>query len=38
LRGRISALAISAKSRVIRLVKSNEALFHLAQKLRGAFS
>jgi CelD/BcsL family acetyltransferase involved in cellulose biosynthesis len=38
LRGRISALAISAKSRVIRLVKSNQALFHLAQKLRGAFS
>jgi CelD/BcsL family acetyltransferase involved in cellulose biosynthesis len=36
-RGRIAALAISATSRAKRLVKSNQALFHLAQRLRRAF-
>jgi CelD/BcsL family acetyltransferase involved in cellulose biosynthesis len=37
-RGRIAAMAISAASRAKRLVKSNQALFQLAQKLRRAVS
>jgi CelD/BcsL family acetyltransferase involved in cellulose biosynthesis len=37
-RGRIAAVAISALSRTKRMVKSNQALFHLAQRLRGALS
>jgi len=36
-RGRIAAAAISAASLAKRLVKSNQALFHLAQKLRRTF-
>ncbi len=35
-RGRIAATVISAMSRAKRLVKSNQALFHLAQRLRRA--
>jgi CelD/BcsL family acetyltransferase involved in cellulose biosynthesis len=37
-RGRIAAGAISVMSRAKRLVKSNQALFHLAQRLRRAFN
>jgi CelD/BcsL family acetyltransferase involved in cellulose biosynthesis len=37
-RGKIAALAISTISRAKRLVKSNQALFHLAQRLRRGFS
>jgi CelD/BcsL family acetyltransferase involved in cellulose biosynthesis len=37
-RGRIAAVAIAALSRTTRLVKSNQALFHLAQRLRGTFN
>jgi len=37
-RGRIAAVAIPALSRTTRLVKSNQALFHLAQRLRGTFN
>ena len=36
-RGKIAAGAISAVSRAKRLVKSNQALLHLAQRLRRAF-
>jgi CelD/BcsL family acetyltransferase involved in cellulose biosynthesis len=35
-RGRIAAAAIATLSRAKRLVKSNQALFQLAQRLRGA--
>jgi CelD/BcsL family acetyltransferase involved in cellulose biosynthesis len=35
-RGRIAAMAFSTVSRAKRLVKSNQALFQLAQKLRRA--
>jgi CelD/BcsL family acetyltransferase involved in cellulose biosynthesis len=37
LRGRIAATAMSGVNRAKRLVKHNEALFHMAQKLRSAF-
>lgn len=37
LRGRMAATAMSGVSRAKRLVKHNEALFHMAQKLRNAF-
>jgi CelD/BcsL family acetyltransferase involved in cellulose biosynthesis len=37
-RGRITALATSTLSRAKRMVKSNQALFHLAQRLRGTFN
>jgi CelD/BcsL family acetyltransferase involved in cellulose biosynthesis len=37
LRGRMAATAMSGANRAKRLVKHNEALFHMAQKLRNAF-
>jgi CelD/BcsL family acetyltransferase involved in cellulose biosynthesis len=37
LRGRMAATAMSGVNRAKRLVKHNEALFHMAQKLRSAF-
>jgi len=37
LRGRMAATAMSGVNRAKRLVKQNEALFHMAQKLRSAF-
>jgi CelD/BcsL family acetyltransferase involved in cellulose biosynthesis len=37
-RGRLASVAISALSRAKRLVKTNQALFHLAQRLRGSFN
>ena len=37
-RGRIAAAATSALSRAKRMVKGNQALFHLAQRLRGTFN
>ena len=37
-RGRITAVATSTLSRAKRMVKSNQALFHLAQRLRGTFN
>ena len=37
LRGRIAAAAMSGINRAKHLVKHNQALFQLAQRLRGAF-
>ena len=37
LRGRVAAGALSGINRTKRLVKHNQALFHMAQKLRSAF-